>query len=487
MQRNINKEAVSTSSSDIMKYIKKGENLWIILQKEEKATGQISFNWDGENSSPILIIANEYIRDNIQTDALDQAFSAKEIFGTRDVILTPDVHLGNFIPTGCVLTASNHIFPGSIGDDIGCGMRLIKTNLTKDQLNIDILRDIIQKIDLSIPTGFNHNPSPLISRDKLINLLIGVFHTDENDIREHPPYHCDGQFLSEKHLIEAEETLGTLGGGNHFIEIQTVDKIFNPEIAEKWGIFKNQLLIMIHSGSRSLGAMIAFENITKINQFFSNWGIQIPKKDAIYCPENSDLGEEYINEMRVALNFSIENRSFMAKKVIEVFKNVFADVYCDTLYDICHNTITQETIYKDKYWIHRKGATRAFPANHQFLKNTLWCKTGHPVLLPGSMGSKSYIMRGLDNKASGSAYYSINHGAGRKMGRKQALREISDAAAIESLGHVLTNHSEIISIKDEVPLVYKDINEIIDSVEGSGIAESIVALSPVGVVKGANR
>ena len=120
----------------------------------------------------------------------------------------------------------------------------------------------------------------------MINLLIGVFYTDENDIREHPPYHCDGQFLSEKHLIEAEETLGTLGGGNHFIEIQTVDKIFNPEIAEKWGIFENQILIMIHSGSRSLGAMIAFQNITKINQFFSNWGIQIPKKNMLNIKGN---------------------------------------------------------------------------------------------------------------------------------------------------------------------------------------------------------
>ncbi len=470
-----------------MRYIKKGENLWIILQKEKGPNGEYLFNWEGENSRPILIIANEHIRDDIQTDALNQAITAKETFGTRDVILTPDMHLGNFIPTGCVLTSSNHIYPGSIGDDIGCGMRLIRTNLTKDRINVDILRDIIQRIDSSIPTGFDHNPSPLITRERMIDLLTGAYHTDENDVREHPSYHCDARFLSEKLLVEAEGTLGTLGGGNHFIEIQTVDIIFNPEIGAKWGLYEDQVVIMIHSGSRSLGAMIALDCIKSINHFFSDWGIPTSKKDAIYCPENSDLGKEYINEMRVALNFSIENRSFMARKVMEVLKNVFEDVHCDTLYDICHNTITQEMIYKDNCWIHRKGATRAFPANHKFLKDTPWYNSGHPVLLPGSMGSKSYIMRGLDSGASRSAYYSINHGAGRKMGRKQALREISDETAIRSLGRVLTNQSEILSIKDEVPLVYKDIDEIIDSVEGSGIAESIAVLSPVGVVKGANR
>jgi len=192
-------------------------------------------------------------------------------------------------------------------------------------------------------------------------------------------------------------------------------------------------------------------------------------------------------QLRMALNFSIENRAHMQKKTIDVLTRNIPGIECGLLYDICHNTVTHENVRNEEYWVHRKGATRAFPPGHHFLDGTRWERTGHPVLLPGSMGSRSYIMRGLDGPNSISAYYSINHGAGRKMGRKQAYRELSDEEAISSLGDVMTNQPDISSIKDEVSLVYKDIDEIIDSVEGAGIAESIVAFKPFGVIKGANQ
>jgi tRNA-splicing ligase RtcB len=470
-----------------MEFIKKDRNVWIILQKDRAGASGATENWKGDSRAPIIVIANDEIKDGIQEGAIKLAFHAKETFGVEDIILTPDVHMGNFIPTGCVLTSRKNIYPGSIGDDIGCGMRLVRTNVSKDSIGKELLGMMIDEIDQEVPTGFDHNQVPLVPGDKLRMILNGTYQTDHDDLREHPPYRCSDGFLDEEYLKQAEETLGTLGGGNHFIEFQFVDEVFNEEVAGEWGLFKDQLVIMIHSGSRSFGARIAHEHIKELQQFFSDWGIPHDTNVEVYCPSDSDIGKAYLNGMRMALNFSIENRAHMQKKVMGVLTRNVPGIECELLYDICHNTITHERVRREDHWVHRKGATRAFPPGHHFLEGTKWEKTGHPVLLPGSMGSRSFIMRGLDGPNSISAYYSINHGAGRKMGRKQAYRELSDEEAISSLGDVITNQSDIGSIKDEVSLVYKDIDEIIDSVEGAGIAGSVVALRPLGVVKGANR
>lgn len=275
---------------------------------------------------------------------------------------------------------------------------------------------------------------------------------------------------------------------NHFVEIQyiNIDKN-NRTLAEEWGLFDGQVVVMIHSGSRSWGAMLGRE-YTKIFQAeMDKWGIKNPDPNLMYAPIHSEVGQQYLNLMYSGLNFAVTNRHMIAHAVQRGFREVMGkDFEMPVLYDLMHNYALKEFHKPLPRLVHRKGATRALPAGH-FLNVPAYRKTGHPALIPGSMGTSSYIMIGQPEGEKN--FYSICHGAGRIRSRKATkelvtVNEVEQAMKVGTEDEILVNHRTLQSLVDESPQAYKDVDQIIDSVVGAGLAQVVAQCKPLAVIKG---
>lgn len=275
---------------------------------------------------------------------------------------------------------------------------------------------------------------------------------------------------------------------NHFIEIQYLDiNEENEEIAKKWGLFNGQVIVMIHSGSRAWGAMLGREYTKLFKDAMNMWGVTNPDPNLIYAPINSREGRTYLNLMYSALNFAVSNRHMIAYGVLQGFKDVFgADFEMPVLYDLMHNYALKEFHRNQPMLVHRKGATRALPAGH-FLNPAAYKETGHPALIPGSMGTASYIMVGREEGVKN--FYSICHGAGRVRSRRATKEQVTVDEFAQSLrvgqdDEILVNHRMLETILDECPQAYKDVDQIIDSVVGAKLASVVAKCKPMAVVKG---
>jgi tRNA-splicing ligase RtcB len=286
----------------------------------------------------------------------------------------------------------------------------------------------------------------------------------------------------------AHGQLGTLGGGNHFIEIQCLEiPEEGKDVAESWGFFDGQVVVMIHSGSRAWGAMLG-QSYTKIfREAMYDWGVTNPDRNLLYAPIGSDVGQTYLHLMYSALNFAVSNRHMIAYGVQQAFRDVFGpETELPVLYDLMHNYALKEFHRNEPMLVHRKGATRALPPGH-FLNAAVYKESGHPALIPGSMGTSSYIMRGRAEGAKN--FYSICHGAGRARSRK-ATKELVTVDQFEAslkVGtdeEILVNHRSLKSILDECPQAYKDVDLIIDSVVGARLADVIAICKPMAAIKG---
>lgn len=372
---------------------------------------------------------------NPEEGAVRQAVNiSKHPWLVGNVCLMPDTHEGYGMPIGGVAALDNAICPNMVGVDIGCGMLAVKTNLTTEQVTIDLLKRVIGKIREQVPVGFNHHNTQQLSP---------IF-ADES--WNHSSV-CLREFESARYQI------GTLGGGNHFIEIQRDEN--------------NNVWFMIHSGSRNLGKKVADFYNCKAKEMCKFWKQnEIVNNDLAILPIGTNEARGYIDEMKICLNFAYENRILMAQRIMDSFADIFPDFNNLNAINIHHNYVALENHFGRDVWVHRKGATLA--------------REGTIGIIPGSQGTCSYIVEGLGNESS---LCSCSHGAGRKMSRmkaKQTLTVEEESKRLNDLGivHSIRNINDL----DEAPSTYKDIDTVME--EQKDLVKILVKLSPLGVVKG---
>ncbi|MBP7654032.1 RtcB family protein [Candidatus Dependentiae bacterium] len=458
--------------------------------------------------NPVLYISEKIILEN---EAVKQLQNVCSIEDSSKVIITPDVHKGFGVPIGCVWASRKFISPAAVGYDINCGMRLLLTPFSSDDVNIKQLADSIRR---DIPLGEGKSNITVDYNDLEILLENGVsaidnivgkydnikrifnkkdFISDLCSIEENGTIKCSSRFVSDRAKNRGKTQLGTLGGGNHFIELQRVEQIFNENIAEKFGLFKNQFVIMIHSGSRGLGAEIGDNYMKNAVKYLESNNMFMPDRELNYFKADSEFGKNYFESMNSASNYAFINRQIMAMLVRRNIRHYYgADTELPTLYDVSHNILKIEKYNGKDYFVHRKGATRAFSS--EFMKNTRFENTGQPVLIPGSMGTSSYILSGKETGIK--SFFSVNHGAGRIMSRTKAAGKIardgkvlsegiiSDETFKKSMEGIYLICENKKTIKEEAPGAYKDIDIVIDIVEGAGLAEKTAKTVPLAVLKG---
>jgi tRNA-splicing ligase RtcB len=448
------------------------------------------------------VYANAKVMESFEERVFEMADNNLRIPRNQYMSYTPDAHIGigTCIGTTAVWNMKDgFVSPSIVGVDIGCGMRVHTTPLHKNDIQSkDVLRKLIQAIEKYVPTNERTN-THYADIDIMEVVRHGLKGLPENYVPnarwfshvEQSTFNFDHKYLEQLPAnIQkyAHGQLGTLGGGNHFIEIQYLEiEEASRAVATAWGLFDGQVVVMIHSGSRAWGAMLG-QAYTKIfREAMYNWGVTNPDRNLLYAPIASDVGQTYLNLMHSALNFAVSNRHMIAYGVEQGFRDVFgSEVDLPVLYDLMHNYALKEFHRNEPMLVHRKGATRALPPGH-FLNSAAYKETGHPALIPGSMGTSSYIMRG---KVEGEKnFYSICHGAGRARSRKatKELVTVDEFEASMKVGtdeEILVNHRSLKTILDECPQAYKDVDLIIDSVVGAKLADVVAKCKPMAAIKG---
>ncbi|MAG22009.1 MAG: RNA-splicing ligase RtcB [Candidatus Diapherotrites archaeon] len=383
-----------------------------------------------------------------------------------------------------------------------CGVRLVKTNLTEKDIRPK-LKELLDSLFGAVPAGMGEKSKLRLNKEELAEALEqgsgyvvekgfgwkkDLEHTEENG-------KMDGALaykVSDKAMKRGMPQFGTLGSGNHFLELQRVDKVFDSEIAKKFGLSEGQITIMIHCGSRGFGHQVATDYLNVMTKAMTKYGISVPDKQLCCAPINSEEGQDYLEAMKCAVNYAFCNRQVILHWVREVFEKVLGQdaekLGMDLLYDICHNVAKEETHTIDgkekKLLVHRKGATRAMPAGRPE-NSKYFTSTGHPALIPGTMGTASYVLVGTE-KGLKETFGSLAHGAGRTMSRHEALRRKRGEQVkkeLEAKGELIMGAS-LPGLAEEMPEAYKDVDEVIKSVEVAGIGKSVSKHVPLAVMKG---
>jgi len=479
-----------------------------IFQKIDDYRWKIPKSFKEGMRADVVIYADEemlkhIIADNAHLQSVNVAF-LPGIVGNS--MAMPDIHLGYGFPIGGVAAfdpeAGGIISPGGVGYDINCGVRVLRTNLTIDEVKPKI-RDIVQRLATNVPSGVgSEGPLSLSSKD-LDNLLINgtkwaVSHGygEQNDI-EHTEERgamagADPSRVSRHAKERGTSQQGTLGSGNHFLEVQVVEEIYDERVAAAFGLFKDQITIMVHSGSRGLGHQVCTDYIRVMNEAVRKYNIYLPDRQLCCAPINSPEGRDYFAAMAAAANFAWANRQMLMHWTRESFAQAMGaspgKLGITLIYDVAHNIAKMEKHKvngKEKLLcVHRKGATRAFPAGHPDIPED-YKEVGQPVLIPGDMGRYSYILVGTE-KAMEETWGSVCHGAGRLMSRAAATRQVSVGqlmADLEKKGIIVMAASRK-GLVEEAPEAYKDVREVVDVVHNAGLARKVARMKPLGVVKG---
>ncbi len=451
------------------------------------------------------IFASEAI--SLEPEAVRQLCDAASLPPAKKVLATADIHVGFGIPIGAVLGLDNAIMPAAVGYDINCGMRLLRTPFAKGQIATDKIAESIAR-DIPLGEGMTNLPLDKACIEAVINEGVSAvptlaektnhrvweafdleqFADDIKKIEENGHLPADLAAVPPNAIQKGSAQLGTLGGGNHFIEIQYIQEIFDPTLAKTFGLFKNQIVVMIHSGSRRFGYEIADQYMSIAAQ---RPDMAQRRKMLSYLPTDSAAGKNYIAAMAAAANFAFTNRHIMALLVRRCFNRMFGPTPLDLVYDIAHNIAKRETHQGSPLWVHRKGATRAF--GKEQMANTPFAATGQPIIIPGSMGTASFLLVGTGN--SQESLCSVNHGAGRVMSRTAALGKgrrgktttsalISDQQFKKSMEGIKLITSDKRRIKEEAPDAYKDIDEVVRIVIECGWAKAVARMLPLAVLKG---
>ena len=455
---------------------------------------------------PARIYGTEKIVNALDEGAITQATNVATLPGIQKYsIMLPDAHQGYGFPIGGVAAFDAEegvISPGGVGFDINCGVRLIRTDLTYDDVK-DRLDELVDVLFKNVPAGLGSESHIRLSDGDFDDVMTeGVYWAvDKGYAWEDDPKHieengrmpgADPDKVSARARKRGRKELGTLGSGNHFLEIQRVSRIFDEKIARRFGLFEDQVVVMVHTGSRGFGHQIASDYIRVMEEAGRHYGIKLPDKQLAAAPFTSDEAQDYFAAMKAAVNYAFTNRQMITHFVRQSFEAVFGedaeDLGMHIVYDVAHNIAKLEEHVVDgerkKLVVHRKGATRAFPAGRPEVPNT-YADVGHPVLIPGSMGTASYVMVGTE-LALRETFGSICHGAGRVLSRRKA-KEIHPGEDVLKRLEAQGKRVRAVSMKvlaEEAPDAYKDVDEVIKSVELAGIAKKVARMVPLGVVKG---
>lgn len=473
------------------------------LKKELKKDGSSYILEKKDNMNvPVRIFLNDALFEKVENDAINQVKNVASLPGILgNAIAMSDMHIGYGFPIGGVAAFDEKkgcITPGGIGFDINCGVRLLASNLNYKEIKPKI-KDLVNEIFTKVPSGVGKGSDINLTDKELIEVLnlgaswaVQKGYGTKDDLKNCESNGClkDSNPLnvSQKARARGRKQLGTLGAGNHFIEIQIVDKIYDENIANIFGLKKDQVVVMIHSGSRGLGHQVCSDYLRKMEDTYPEMISSLPEKDLAYAPIESKLAKDYFSAMCAAANFAWCNRHIMGQKVREAFTNLFPDSKLKTVYDVAHNIAKLEEHEidgeKKKVYVHRKGATRAFPAGHPELPPE-YEETGQPVLIPGSMGTASYVLVGT-KEAMKLSFGSSAHGAGRVMSRSAAKKQFNADEIKKELEekNIFVKSASFNGVSEEAPLVYKDIDEVIETVISAGLANKVVKLKPFGVIKG---
>jgi len=450
-----------------------------------------------------VIYTNEKMLQDIKDDlSIQQLTDAACLKGVIDpVVAMPDIHQGFGLPIGGIMAMDvkkGLISAGAVGMDINCGVRLMSTKIPAKELKEKPkLRALMKAIEERVPTGTGkrgtHELSELPSLEEVAKkgsktiVDKGFGYPEDIDKTEENGCLAGGSLenVSKVAAKRGREQLSTLGGGNHFIDIQVVDEIYEPEIAEDFTLKKDHIVTMIHCGSRGFGHQICTDYTNVLWDTAKKFGIYIPQKGLAAAPIDSKEGKDYYSAMAAAVNFAFSNRQLILHDVREAYKEVFNDTKenlgLDMVYDVAHNIAKYEEMNGQEILIHRKGATRALPPKNKYNPQR-YMNTGHPVLIPGSMATPSYVLVGTEKAKE--SYYSVNHGAGRVMSRHAAHKELSPKVFEEKMQDILLSERNYAKVIDESPMVYKNIDDVINILVDEGLCKKVAQLRPIGVIIG---
>ncbi|WP_373653512.1 RtcB family protein [Schlesneria sp. DSM 10557] len=474
----------------------------------------------GTQTPPITVIGTDAIRQTFDEGCLQQAVNSRLAPGVTDLVLNPDAHVGYGAPIGCVLVSPTHVYPGPVGVDIKCSMSLLQLSLPADQI-VDRFtrRALINAICERTPTGTGRGQrhvkkSRIVSEQLGKQLLVegasesvcqqlGIPAEWARRCEDAQHFGHDGttSALGERlqtHLdsgglptFERQiHQLGSYGGGNHFGEcevVQVEDHDRARQAADVFGLKDQHVAFLSHCGSRGIGHTLASGQFKTLQRKFESWNIPLPGQDRelVYAPLGTPEANAYLDDMALGANFATLNHLLINALVLEAFQEVIPGVTGQLVYFISHNIVRQEVVNNRLSWVHRKGATRAFPAGHHALKGTMYESTGHPILLPGNPQAGSSVM--VAEQGAALSCYSVNHGAGRVLGRKRAIRELDQQSIDQSFDNedILTNCR--LYPKDEAPAAYKNFDEVIESVKMAGLATEVARLKARFVIKDGDK
>ncbi len=452
---------------------------------------------------PGKIFASEKLLELMKKDdTLNQLRNVAHLPGIyKNSIVMPDGHQGYGFPIGGVAALDFHeggISPGGIGFDINCGVRVLSTSLDKQEIYPKI-KEILNQMFIDVPAGLGSSNIRVDNTglDKVLNLgakfAVEDGYGNENDLKNCEESgsmkQANADYVSGEAKKRGRNQVATLGSGNHFLEIQYVDEIYDPKIAKKFGITeKDQVTVMIHCGSRGLGHQVCTDYIREMEKTYPDITKKLPDRQLIYSPAGSKLAEKYLGAMAAAANFAWHNRHVIGHQVRKSFKKVFGTDELNTIYDVAHNICKIEEHIIDgkkvKVYLHRKGATRAFGPGREEIPSH-YRDIGQPIIIPGSMGTASYLLVGTET-AMKESFGSTAHGAGRVMSRNEALSKFRGEKIVRELEerNIFVKGASISGIAEEGPDVYKDIDEVVKVSHEAGIGNLVVKLRPIGVIKG---
>jgi tRNA-splicing ligase RtcB len=457
---------------------------------------------------PGRIFASEAMLDHIwEEHAFDQVANVAFLPGIVNYSLAmPDIHWGYGFPIGGVAATrvkDGVISPGGVGFDINCGVRLVRTGLTEDEVRPKI-EELVVELFHNIPSGLGSEGKIKASKKELDEVMVqgsrwalergyglseDIIATEESGCLKG----ARADKVSDKAKKRGLPQLGTLGSGNHFLEVAVVAEIYDNNAAKVMGIEElGQIVVLIHTGSRGFGHQICSDYVAILGQAVKKYGINLPDRQLACAPIESPEGRDYLAAMACAANYAWTNRQFILHWARESFAKIFkksqAELGMRQIYDVCHNIAKLENYAiggkTEKLCVHRKGATRAFPAGHPDVPEA-YREIGQPVLIPGDMGRCSYVALGTDT-AMAETFGSTCHGAGRMMSRgaaKRSLRGVDVARSLAARG-ITVKAGSMASLAEEASPAYKDVSEVVEITHQAGISRKIVKTKPIGVIKG---
>jgi tRNA-splicing ligase RtcB len=479
------------------------EQLSIPLEKIDEYRWRLPKEYKSGMQVDGLVFTSEKLLPGLLGDqALEQVANVAMLPGiVKASLAMPDIHWGYGFPIGGVAATridSGVISPGGVGFDINCGVRLLRTQLRFEEVKPK-LDALMNKLFALVPTGVGSSGKLKLSKEEMRKVMVegagfGVKNGYgwQEDLEHLEERGClawaNPDAVSNEAINRGDRQLGTLGSGNHFLEVQVVDEIYDEKIAHVLGIFQGQVTVLIHTGSRGFGHQVATDYIAVMGKALEKYGIDLPDRQLACTPIQSPEGERYFGAMASAGNFAFANRQLITHWTRQAFEETFglgaARLGMHVVYDVAHNMAKIERHEGEKVCVHRKGAVRAFPAGHPDLPED-YREIGQPIPVPGDMGRYSFLLVGGPN-AMKETFGTANHGAGRQKSRSKIKKEIQYHELMNELQEkgIVVRASSRETVVEEAPTAYKDVSLVVDVAHGAGIALKVARMRPIGILKG---